>query len=357
MAEIISGHESEKKMTILAQEIDQQPDVIARLLADPAIREAAAAMRGARHVMLVARGSSDNAARYAQYAFGIHAGLSVALAAPSITTLYGRTPNLRDSVVIGISQSGRSTDVGEVVARAAEQGALTLTLTNDPASPMAKAASHHICLNAGPELSLAASKTYTAQLAVLALLAAHLAGARESQTMLDEAAHLPDLIHQTLKIAPAVAARAERFRFMNRCVVIGRGYNYATAFEIALKLKELTYVSAEPYSSADFRHGPKAMIEQNFPSIVVAPTGAVYPDILAMVQELSDRGADLTVIASEQAALDCAQLPLRLPISIPEWLSPIVAAIPGQLLALHTALAKGHEVDAPRGLSKVTETY
>jgi glucosamine--fructose-6-phosphate aminotransferase (isomerizing) len=340
--------------SILDQEIREQPDVIARLLADPLIPEVANVIRHARYVVIAARGTSDNAARYAQYTFGIHAGLVVGLAAPSITTIYNRTPNFRDAAVIGISQSGKSEDVGEVVARAAEQGATTVTITNDPESPMAKQARYHIALNAGLERSLAASKTYTAQLTVIALLAAHLSD--EKTNMLAEAAHLPDLVRAALELGPTIARRAERFRFMTRCVTIGRGYNYATAFEIALKLKELTYVTAEPYSSADFRHGPKAMVEENFPVIVIAPSGAVYPDVLAMLKEMHDREADLTVIASDQQALDCAQLPLPLPADLPEWLSPVAAVVPGQLLAMNTAIVKGHEVDRPRGLSKVTVT-
>lgn len=340
--------------TVLEQEIREQPNVIARLLTNPIIPEIAQALRETRFVVIAARGTSDNAARYAQYAFGIHAGLPVALAAPSITTIYGRTPKFRDATVIGISQSGKSADVGEVVARAAEQGALTITITNDPESPMARLSQYHIALDAGEERSLAASKTYTAQLTVLGLLAAHLSPDRKP--MLDAASHLPDLVNAVLNLSPILADRAERFRFMTRCVTIGRGYNYATAFEVALKLKELTYVVAEPYSTADFRHGPKAMVEEAFPVIVIAPNGAVYPDVLAMTQELHDRGADLTIIASEQAALDCAQLPLRLPPGLPEWLSPIVAVVPGQLLAMYTASVKGHEVDKPRGLTKVTVT-
>ncbi len=340
--------------SVLEDEISQQPDVIARLIDNPVVAEVAKAIRAAhpKYITIAARGSSDNAARYAQYLFGIHLGLPVALAAPSISTLYGHPPRYQDTVVIGVSQSGKSVDVAQVVSDAAAQGALTITITNDPDSLMAKAAAHHIPLGAGEERSLAASKTYTGQLTTMALLTAYLS---DLDSMRADLAKLPGMVSEVLQLAPMIKTRAERFRFMTRCVTVGRGYNYATAFEIALKLKELSYVTAEPYSSADFRHGPKAMVEQNFPVIVVAPGGATYPDMRALIEELTEQGADLTIISTEQEALSHAHLPLQLP-SVPEWLSPIVAVIPGQLLAMATATAKGHELDTPRGLTKVTVT-
>jgi glucosamine--fructose-6-phosphate aminotransferase (isomerizing) len=340
--------------SVLEDEISQQPDVIARLIDNPVVAEVAKAIRAAnpKYVTIAARGSSDNAARYAQYLFGIHLGLPVALAAPSISTLYGHPPRYQDTVVIGVSQSGKSVDVAQVVSDAAAQGSLTITITNDPDSLMAKVAAHHIPLGAGEERSLAASKTYTGQLATMALLTAYLSGV---DSMRADLVKLPGMVSEVLQLAPMIKTRAERFRFMTRCVTLGRGYNYATAFEIALKLKELSYVTAEPYSSADFRHGPKAMVEQNFPVIVVAPGGATYPDMHTLIEELTEQGADLTIISTEQEALAHAHLPLQLP-GVPEWLSPIVAVIPGQLLAMATATAKGHELDTPRGLTKVTVT-
>lgn len=342
--------------SILESEIHQQPDVIARLLDNPAIPAAAKAIRAAdpRYVLIAARGSSDNAARYAQYLFGIHLGLPVALAAPSISTVYGRRPQYRDTVVIGISQSGKSVDVGQVVTDASAQGVLTVTITNDTESQMARDATHHIALNAGVERSLAATKTFTGQLTTLALLTAHLSG---DSAMLADLARLPRMVEEVLGLESMLNQRAERFRFMTRCVSLGRGYNYATAFEIALKLKELSYVVAEPYSSADFRHGPKAMIEADFPAIVIAPKGETYPDMAALIIELAERGADLTIISSEAEVLEKANLALQLPDDVPEWLSPIVATVPGQLLAMATAAAKGHALDTPRGLSKVTITH
>jgi glucosamine--fructose-6-phosphate aminotransferase (isomerizing) len=341
--------------SILEREIRQQPEVIARLIAQPQFAQVAAALRAAdpRYIVLAARGSSDNAARYAQYLFGIHLGLPVALAAPSISTLYQSPPRYRNAAVIGVSQSGQATDVLQVLRDAAAQGALTIAITNAPDSPMAQQADYHLALHADLERSIAATKTYTAQLAAFALLTAHLA---ENSGLFDDLRRLPTFIAHALEIAPVLAARAERFRFMSHCVVLGRGYNYATAFEIALKIKELTYVIAEPYSSADFRHGPKAMIEEDFPVIAIMPDGAALPDMLALVRDLRERRADLTVISANRTALEAAHLPVPMPQGVPEWLSPIVAVVAGQLLALHIAAVKGNALDAPRSLTKITQT-
>ncbi|MFQ3536211.1 MAG: SIS domain-containing protein [Aggregatilineales bacterium] len=341
--------------SILEAEIRQQPEVIARLIEQPSFAEVAAVLRAANpsHVVLAARGSSDNAARYAQYLFGIHLGVPVTLAAPSISTLYHSPPRYRDSVVIGISQSGQAADVLQVLKDAAAQGVPTIAITNAPDSPMAQQADHHLALHADLERSVAATKTYTAQLTAFALLTAHLA---EEAALFAQLRQLPSFLAQALEIAPAIAHRAERFRFMTHCVVLGRGYNYATAFEIALKIKELTYVIAEPYSSADFRHGPKAMIEEDFPIIAVLPDGATFPDMLALARDMRAGGADLTVISANPEALALAHLPLPMPEGVPEWLSPIVGVVAGQFLAMYIAAVKGNPLDTPRHLTKVTQT-
>jgi glucosamine--fructose-6-phosphate aminotransferase (isomerizing) len=341
--------------SILAQEIHQQPDVVARLLDQTHFAQVAAALRAAdpSHIVLAARGSSDNAARYAQYLFGIHLGLPVTLAAPSISTLYHSPPRYRHAIVIGISQSGQAADVLQVLKDAAAQGVPTVAITNAPESPMAQQADYHLDLSADLERSVAATKTYTAQLTAFALLAAHWS---QNAALLADLRRLPDLMVRALQIAPVLAERAERFRFMSHCVVLGRGYNYATAFEIALKIKELTYVIAEPYSSADFRHGPKAMIEEDFPIIAVMPDGATLPDMSALTRDMRERGADLTVISANPEALALAHLPLPMPQDVPEWLSPIVAVIAGQFLAMHVAAVKGNALDAPRNLTKITQT-
>ena len=258
-----------------------------------------------------------------------------------------------DAVVIGVSQSGQSPDIIAVVEEGARQGALTVAVTNAPDSPLALAADFVLSVCAGPERAVAATKSYTAQLGALALLAVQLAGDEERLNLLRS---VPDAVSRTLDLEDSIERYAQRYTYATESVVLGRGYNYSTAFEIALKLKEQTYMVVEPYSSADFRHGPVAIVDQGFPAIVIAPDGAVYSDMMALAGELAERGAELIVISDQDEALNLATTPLRLPVTVPEWLSPFTCIVPGQLLALHITQAKGYEVDSPRGLKKVTVT-
>jgi glutamine---fructose-6-phosphate transaminase (isomerizing) len=343
-------------MTYLEHEIAEQPDVLARLLAEESanVHKIGAAIRefNPTFVSIAARGTSDNAGRYAQYLFGIHAGLSVGLAMPSIHTLYGRQPDLSRALVIGISQSGQSEDVRQVVADARSQGALTISITNDPASPMAHTAHYHVPLHAGEEKSVAATKTYTAQLTAVAMLVTSLLGHTELQ---DELLKLPDYLRQTLALSDGIVGWAERYRYMERLVTLGRGYNYCTAFEISLKIKELCYVVGQEYSEADFRHGPIAVINPGFPVIVVAPSGQPLPVLLDLLQKLREKNAECLVISNDEAACSLGVKSMRLP-DLPEWISPVAAVLPGQIFAMNLASIKGYNVDQPRGLTKVTVT-
>jgi glucosamine--fructose-6-phosphate aminotransferase (isomerizing) len=342
--------------SILEQEINEQPLALQRLFDQETERaqRLAASLRGRfDYVLIAARGTSDNAARYAQYVFGVYNRVPVALATPSLFTLYDRPPRLNGALVIGISQSGQSPDIAAVIAEARRQGRPTLTITNDSASPLALAAEEVIPIHAGPERAIAATKTYTTSLAALALLSAALAEDEERSAQLQR---LPDLMRQTLDGLAPVMVRAERYRYMGHCVVIGRGYNYATAFEIALKIKELTRTVAEPYSSADFRHGPIAMVGRGFPVLVVAPGDTVSDDIRALVNDLKGLESELLLISEDGSLLNQAQFPLPLPANIPAWLTPLAAVLPGQRFSLALAQAKGLDPDQPIGLKKVTET-
>ena len=343
-------------MSILEQEINEQPSVVTRLLERETenVRRLTAQLRGRfNHVVIAARGTSDNAARYAKYLLGAHNHLQVALATPSLFTLYRRPPQMHDALVIGVSQSGQSPDIVAVVAEGRRQGHPTLAITNAPDSPLAQAAEHIIPLHAGPERAVAATKTYTASLVALALLSALL---DDEDEHLNQLRALPGhMTHALTELAPLLG-RVERYRFMSRCAVIGRGYNYATAFEIALKVKELTRVIAEPYSSADFRHGPIAMVHGGLPVILIAPDGAVTDDLRALSQELEQIGAEQMVISDDAGLLARAQLALPLPSGVPEWLTPMVSVLPGQLFSLTLAQVKGLDPDQPLGLRKVTET-
>jgi glutamine---fructose-6-phosphate transaminase (isomerizing) len=342
--------------SILEKEINEQPDVIRRLLEHETenVRSLVEGLRERfQYVTIAARGSSDNAARYAQYLFGAHNQVQVALATPSLFSMYRRPPQLDGSLVVGVSQSGQSPDIVEVLAEGRRQGRPTLAITNDPASPLAAAAEHVIGLHAGVEQAVAATKTYTSSLAALALISCMLA---EDEQRLAELERIPAVLAQTIQGLSASMARVERYRYMNFSIVIGRGFNYSTAFEIALKIKELTRVVTEPYSSADFRHGPVALIGPGFPVMVVAPAGAVSDDLEKLVSELIALKAELLVISEQQRLLEKGMLALPLPAGLPEWLTPLAAVIPGQLFALSLAQARGMDPDKPVGLQKVTET-
>ncbi|MBI1280158.1 MAG: SIS domain-containing protein [Anaerolineaceae bacterium] len=344
-------------MLHIEREIAEQPALIGNLL-DRESETAGKIANAIREfdptfIHIAARGTSDNAARYAQYAFGIHAHLPVALATPSIHTLYETTPKLSRALVIGISQSGKSEDVCKVITDAREQGALTVAITNAPESPLAQAAQFHLNVMTGPELSVAATKTYTAQLTAIAMLMTALVDEAE---LTDSLNRLPDFISETLSLSDDIATWAQRYRYMERLVTIGRGYNYCTAFEISLKIKELCYISGEGYSEADFRHGPFALIDPGFPVFVIAPSGKTLPTLTDFVSKLAERQAETLIISNDPFLLSQGQKKMPLPASLPEWLSPVAAVIPGQIFAMQLALEKGHAVDAPRGLNKVTVT-
>jgi glucosamine--fructose-6-phosphate aminotransferase (isomerizing) len=340
-------------------EIDEQPGALARLLAErrDAVREVAARIRAfdPAWVVIAARGTSDNAARYAQYVLGAFNQLSVALAVPSLFTLYGAPPRLGRALTIGISQSGQSPDVVAVIEEARRQGGLTLAITNENDSPLANAADLTLLLASGTEHAVAATKTYTNQLLMLAMLSAELADDPQRRDELDT---VPRAVEAALTATDTatISELAMRFINANRFLVLGRGFNYCTAFEIALKMKEMSYVLAEPYSPADLLHGPIAMLEYGFPVVVVAPSGTASEDIGTLMTTLHSRRARVIVLSDRENVLARTASSILLPAGVPEWLSPIVSVVPGQLWARSLAMAKGIDSDQPRGLSKVTRT-
>jgi glucosamine--fructose-6-phosphate aminotransferase (isomerizing) len=344
-------------MSYLSKEIREQPEVMARLLdREGGNAERIATELGKReiqYVIVAARGTSDNAARYAQYLLGACNRLPVGLATPSLFSVYQEPPTLRGALVAGISQSGQSKDIVAVLAEGRRQGVPTLAITNDPNAPLASQADFVLPLHAGEERAVAATKTYTAQLAALALLSCALGGDGERLAALKQT---PEVMARVLEDEEQVARAVERYRYMETCVVLGRGYNYATAFEIALKLKELNYLIAESYSSADFMHGPIAVVGSGFPALLVAPGGPMFATMHRFGLELKSRGSELLVISDQEGLLAEAVTPLPLPVGVPEWLSPLLAVVPGQLFALHLTLTKGNDPDQPAGLQKVTIT-
>jgi glutamine---fructose-6-phosphate transaminase (isomerizing) len=341
----------------LRDEILEQPAVVERLVRESrdgidaigrALQE-----REIESIVIAARGTSDHAAIYAQYVFGVRHRLPVALAAPSIISLYGVEPRFSRALVVGISQSGASPDVVGVVAAGRRQGAPTIAITNDPASALAEAAEFVIDLGAGHERAVAATKTYTAELAAIALLSAALVSDSAEDAGL---ATISAAIARALEEEPAAAAAARALAGMESCTVLGRGFEYATAREWALKLKELAYVLADPYSAADFQHGPIALVEPRSAVLMVAPSGHGAADVEALAPRLASYGADLLIVSDQADLRALGRHSIALPSGVPEWLMPIVSIVPAQLFAMKLAIARGIDPETPRHLMKVTAT-
>jgi glucosamine--fructose-6-phosphate aminotransferase (isomerizing) len=341
----------------MRREIAEQADVIAGLGADPTqFREAAeeAKARGIRFVVFAGRGTSDNAAVYGEYLATILAGLPAGLAVPSAATLYRAQIDLRDCLVIGVSQSGETPDVAEYVANARQAGAFTVAITNAGDSALGRAADRTLVLGAGQERAVAATKTYTAQLGALALFWGAWVGDQSLLDALREA--VPAALATAVRLEERIRRVAALLRDADRLIVTGRGYNFATALEIALKVKETCYVAAMPYSAADLRHGPIALVEPRYPILLLAMAGPTCSGMVELYEELCARSAQVVVVTDTDVDFRAAVETVRLGRVVPEPLSPLVAVVPGQLLALHLSLARGLDPDRPRSLRKITLT-
>lgn len=344
-------------MSRFREEIIDQPDVAARLIQKSgavidAFRARYRELRP-RGFVIAARGSSDHAALYAKYLFGRRNRALVSLAAPSLFTRYASPPRLEGQCVIGISQSGVSPDVVAVVEEAVRQGAMTVAITNSPDSKLASVADLVLPLDAGNETSVAASKTYTASLLGLALMSQAIDGDDAFEAALHR---VPQSMAGALnaemdleKLVPTLAGP--------RAIVLGRGFNFSTAEEVALKLTETSYVLARAWSVADFEHGPIAVVEPGFPVLLVGGGGSVAGDLESIATRLLDYGCRVIGL------FDCASTPHGIDSvavydsGLPEELTPLTLAVLGQLLAFHVALARGVDPDQPRGLQKITRTW
>jgi len=343
-------------MSLMMQEILEQPQALRRTYEAEgehafALREVVR-QRNFRLVVLVARGTSDNAARFGRYLIELTTGIPVSLCAPSIHTLYHARLDLRQALVVGISQSGEGADINLVLKAARRQGAFLVGITNEARSPMAELVDEVFLVRAGKQRSLAATKTYTGQLMTLYLLAAALG----SRLTLSSVSEIPDQVAETLKLEPEIRGLVGRYRYMSKAVVVARGINYANAYELALKLMETCYVIAEPFSSADFLHGPIAMVEPDFPAILFMPPGKAFRDLKKVLNRLCGLGAETLVISSVEQGLPAATRIIRVPGSIPEVFTPIPYIVPGQILAALLAEVKGLNPDQPRSLKMVTRT-
>lgn len=338
-------------------EIEQQPAAIEQTIKRESkkIERFAARLREKRPrlIVLVARGSSDNAALFGRYLLELTTGIPVSLAAPAVHTLYKAKLDLRDALVIGVSQSGEGDDINLMLGNAKRSGATTLAITNESESTMAKLADDTFLIHAGRERSVAATKTYTGQLLIFHLLARAIGGNKAAKEM--EIERLPELAAESLKLKSEIAAMVERYAFMEQCVVVGRGLNYANAYEFAIKLMETCYVVAERFSGADFLHGPIAMVDSGFPVFVFAPPGPTLKGTKELLTKLQGIGAETLAISSESSVLKAASRGIKMP-RINELLSTIPYIIPAQLFAALLAETKGLTPDKPRSLSKVTKT-
>ncbi len=337
----------------MLQEIAEQPAVLERTIHFE--REKVGGLnsflrsRDVNLIVIVARGSSDNASLFGRYLLEVTTGIPVSLSAPSVVTLYNAKLNLSRALVLGVSQSGEGTDINAVLESAKASGAFTLGITNEADSTMAKIADETLLIHAGRERSVAATKTYTGQMLHFYMLAAALADNGL------EFERIPSYAANALELLPNVRDLVDRYTFMENCVVVGRGMNYGNSYELALKLMETCYVVAERFSSADFFHGPLAIVERRFPVIMFGPSGVTKKSSVDLLEELRDLHADCLSITNDDDIAALSPHSLRLP-AMDEFLTPIPFIVPAQLFAALLSEAKGIDPDAPRSLKKVTKT-
>ena len=343
-------------MSLMLQEIAEQPTALAQTIREERVKIARLGrflkQRDIDLIVIVARGSSDNAALFGRYLLEITTGIPVSLSAPSVHTLYGAKLKLQHALVIGVSQSGEGEDINRVLDKARAGGAYTVGITNEPNASMTNLVDETLLMHGGRERSVAATKTFTGQMMLFYMLAQELGDA--GTTLSYEL--IPDFAARSLEQQPAILELVQRYVFMENCVVVGRGLAYANAYELALKLMETCYVVAERFSSADFLHGPLAMVERHFPVILFAPPGVMLPGVKDLIGRLSELRADTLCITSDLDAASTCSRSIIMPREVDEFLAPIPYIVPGQLFAALLAEAKGLDPDSPRSLSKVTRT-
>lgn len=337
--------------TNMAREVREIPAACARFLdlSAPAVSAAAIALRAADPGLLVtiARGSSDHAATYLKYAVELLAGVPVASVGPSVASVYGRQLRLSGAACVGISQSGKSPDIVAMMQSARLGGALTIALTNQETSPMAETVAHPIALNAGPETSVAATKTFVnSVVAALALLAEWQDDARLRAAV----ATLPDAFAKALALD--WAPLAQRLVRAQSLYVLGRGPAYAISNEVALKFKETSGLHAESYSAAEVLHGPAAIVQAQFPVLALAVDDAAQPHVVATAERLATQGAD--VFLTGAMARGCTSLPSLS--GLHPLVAPLVLIVSFYGFVEELARRRGFDPDTPPHLRKVTET-
>ena len=344
-------------MTYMWNEIVEQPDVMLRCI-DKNMDRIKALAQMAREkeissVLIAARGTSDHAAVYGKYIMEILLGIPVTLAAPSVFTMYNKDLLLKNTLVIGISQSGKAADVLEVLKSANSTGTPTIAITNFPDSPLALEANIHLDCSAGIEKSVAATKTFIAQITLLALMASEWS---QNKSFKQQLLEIPRSLKEFIENSSNINEKVQRYRYMNECFVLARGINYAIALESALKIQETCYVRAKAYATSDFHHGPFAMIEAGMPVIVFAPAGPSLTDVKEMIQKLQNSQAELIIISDIDELREMGVCSMSIPGINNDMISPFYNVTVAQMFACQLALAKGLNPDSPRGLNKVTIT-
>jgi len=339
----------------MRQEIEQQPEALRATIASLLPRQAEVARVAAdtRQVLLIARGTSDNAAVYGSYLIQAHAGRLASLASPSIATTYRSRIDLTGVLAVALSQSGRTAEIVETLDWAADNGARTLAITNGGAdSPLAATAEVAFVTEAGIELAVPATKTFTTELAALAVLALGLGAPLDAAELEAAPDAIAELLASELDLTPIVAELAK----VPGVVVSGRGLAYAAALELALKLKEACYLHAMGLSYADLLHGPIAVVDADTPAIVMAAqSGPTLAGTIDLARRVTGAGARAYGIGGGSSLAAACSRSLPAP-ALPEWLAPIGLIVPGQLLTEALARQLGINPDSPRGLSKVTQT-
>ena len=338
----------------MASEIAEQPEMFNRILANRnQINEVAKAIAktNPHTVLFAARGTSDHAAIYGKYLAETQCGLASGLISPSSFTVYEAKPNYQGVLLIAVSQSGGSPDLVQSARISKECGATVLAITNNPDSPLAKVANFHLDVKAGPELAVAATKSFSAQMFVLKIF---------FDSFIDKADPsifaLPEAAHQVATQYSKADEFAAHLVGKSRLILTGRGFAYPTALETALKIMETVYIDAHAFSAADLLHGPMAMVTKTHPVLVVAPDGKALQAIAPVIQRLSETTNQLLVAGGQQSrGLGHARLAIEHGLS--EQLSPLIDIIALQRMVWQLAISAGNDPDNPRGLKKVTETF
>jgi glucosamine--fructose-6-phosphate aminotransferase (isomerizing) len=344
-------------MTKMMTEIKEQPEIIKNILLnnEQLINKIVLDIMESniKIVVFVARGTSDHAAIYGKYMIEHSLGIPVSLAAPSIVTMYHKNMDYSQTLVIGISQSGQALDVIEVLKQAKEQNAITIGITNTMNSPIAAMVKYHMFTNAGEEKSVAATKTFTGQLMMLAMLVSKWSNNEELFTLLKT---VPNFLDKVILKANHMEKIVERYIYIKDCFVLSRGMNYPIALESALKIQETSYVKAKAYSFADFQHGPFAMISDHTPVIVFAPKGPSLEDSKHMLRKLEAEKAEIICISNDPILLKAHNISFAIPDIMDDRITPFFNIVFAQIFACKLSLARGCNPDAPRNLKKVTLT-